>query len=45
MSLEWGMTDLVRDQDTERNLRKQGFVPCGRLDKEAKRHTSEICVH
>lgn len=34
-SLERDVTDLTRDQNKERDIRQQGFIPCWRLDEEA----------
>lgn len=39
MSLEQGMAHLV--SKTWKDIRKQEFVPCWKLDEKAKRHTSE----
>lgn len=39
MSLEQGMAHLV--SKTWKDIRKQEFVPCWKLDEKAKKHTSE----
>lgn len=44
MSPDQGVTDLAREQNVERDIRKQGVVPCWKLDEKAKRHTRERCV-
>ena len=44
MSLDQGVTDVARQQNMERDFRKQGFVPCWKLDEKAKRYASERYV-
>ena len=44
MSLDQGVTDVARQQNMERDIRKQGFVPCWKLDEKAKRYASERYV-